>query len=199
MVGPHRTGTSATTQVISKMGASLGDGPLMPGDEHEYYENIALAQAQHKFFEALGGTWDSPVLPRGWDTSGVARIANGQIKRILDQDYSENKIYVLKSTLMPLLRPLWKGIDLTVVKTFRSQWETMESLQKMFRWDKSKALEVSSLYLRGQANWPADWKVEFRDLWDQEKMEDLKEALSLPKLAFLWDQERELVHFGPIP
>ena len=60
VLGMHRSGTSATTQLLALAGAQLPDN-VMPGDEHNakgYFEPWRIAVFNDKRLRAGGGAWD---------------------------------------------------------------------------------------------------------------------------------------------
>ncbi|MCZ7535456.1 MAG: hypothetical protein M5T61_05595 [Acidimicrobiia bacterium] len=73
VLGMHRSGTSAVTRVLNRLGATIGD----PADLDRNWENVPLREWNRRLLEAAGGAWDAPpLLSPGWaGDRSVARLA----------------------------------------------------------------------------------------------------------------------------
>ena len=98
----HRSGTSAITQAIGRLGASMGDESQL----HRHRENVPLREVNERLLEAGGGSWASPPA-RGWlDTEPVA-ILRDRAKQILDQEYPDADVAIWKDPRTCLTLPFW--------------------------------------------------------------------------------------------
>lgn len=76
----HRSGTSATTEVLSRLGLeSPADDELVPAtsaNERGHFEAKTLVRLNDRLLTALGGTWSAPPpLPPGWaDDASLAEL-----------------------------------------------------------------------------------------------------------------------------
>ena len=69
VLGMHRSGTSAITGLLSKLGIALGTN-LMVGDEYNekgYFENSHIVSANDDFLRAIDSSWDDLFY---WMTNG---------------------------------------------------------------------------------------------------------------------------------
>ncbi len=83
VLGMHRSGTSAATQLLALAGANLPDN-VMPGDEHNakgYFEPWRIAIFNDQRLRAAGGAWDDafahPYRPAPDEADWNSRAAFG--------------------------------------------------------------------------------------------------------------------------
>ena len=81
VVGMHRSGTSAVTGAVGRLGLAVPAAPdLVTGrpDNPVHFESRALTDVDDAVLRAAGGTWSAPpVLAPGWDKSAAVRDAMG--------------------------------------------------------------------------------------------------------------------------
>ena len=113
VLGMHRSGTSAVTQLLALAGASL-PANVMPGDEHNqkgYFEPWKIAIFNDERLRAGGSAWDDPFaypfkpLPadqeRVWlDRAGV----------LFDQEFRRGTWPLMKDPRATVLLPFWRGV-----------------------------------------------------------------------------------------
>lgn len=113
VLGMHRSGTSAVTQVLALAGASLPEN-VMAGDEHNakgYFEPWKIAMFNDARLRAGGGAWDDvfafPYRPleakdeRGWLTRAEA---------LFEEEYGDVRHPLLKDPRVTVLLPFWRKV-----------------------------------------------------------------------------------------
>ncbi|MFI4965434.1 MAG: sulfotransferase family protein [Caulobacterales bacterium] len=113
VLGMHRSGTSAVTQVLALAGASLPQN-LMGGDEHNtrgYFEPWKVATFDDERLRAGGTAWDDifafPYQPlpakaeRGW---------LDRARALFEDEYGEVRHPLLKDPRVTVLMPLWRTV-----------------------------------------------------------------------------------------
>lgn len=110
VLGMHRSGTSAVTQLLALAGADL-PANLMPGDEHNakgYFEPWRIAIFNDQRLRAGGGAWDDPFLHpyRGFGRAEERRWAN-RAMALFEEEYGQARHPLLKDPRVTVLAPLW--------------------------------------------------------------------------------------------
>ncbi len=113
VLGMHRSGTSAVTQVLALAGASLPQN-VMAGDEHNakgYFEPWKIALFNDGRLRAGGAAWDDifafPYRPlstkaeRTWLNRGEA---------LFEEEYGEVRYPLLKDPRVTVLMPFWRTV-----------------------------------------------------------------------------------------
>ena len=113
VLGMHRSGTSAVTQVLALAGASLPEN-VMAGDAHNakgYFEPWKIALLNDGRLRAGGAAWDDifafPYRPlsakdeRGWLNRAEA---------LFEEEYAEVGYPLLKDPRVTVLMPFWRTV-----------------------------------------------------------------------------------------
>jgi hypothetical protein len=113
VLGMHRSGTSAVTQLLALAGASLPQN-VMPGDEHNakgYFEPWKLALLNDERLRAGGSAWDDPFAfpyralaptdEAAWTARGVD---------VFQEEYQGAEIPLLKDPRVSVLLPMWREV-----------------------------------------------------------------------------------------
>lgn len=113
VLGMHRSGTSAVTQLLALAGASL-PANVMPGDEHNakgYFEPWKIAIFDDERLRAAGSAWDDPFafpfrpLPpdeeRAWTLRALA---------MFDEEFGEATWPLMKDPRATVLLPFWRAV-----------------------------------------------------------------------------------------
>lgn len=113
VLGMHRSGTSATAQLLAKAGASLPEH-VMPGDKHNakgYFEPWRIANLNNRRLQAAGSAWDDvfafPQAPLptkaepGWIRQGQDLFA---------EEYGNSPLPLLKDPRVSVLMPFWSEV-----------------------------------------------------------------------------------------
>jgi hypothetical protein len=111
VLGMHRSGTSAVTQLLALAGAHLPDN-VMPGDEHNakgYFEPWRIAVFNDQRLEADGESWDDPF---AYPYRELADEADWR-RRALDlfqAEYGGARFPLLKDPRVSILLPMWRSV-----------------------------------------------------------------------------------------
>ncbi len=112
VLGMHRSGTSAATQLLALAGAELPQN-VMPGDEHNakgYFEPWKIAVFNDQRLRAGGGAWDDPftfpyrTLPKAEEADWANRALD-----LYDAEFGQAWFPLLKDPRVSVLAPLWLG------------------------------------------------------------------------------------------
>lgn len=115
VLGMHRSGTSAATQVLALAGADLPRN-VMAGDEHNqkgYFEPWKIALFNDRRLHAGGGSWDDifsfPYLPLPDDDEA---LWVGHAEMLFRDEFGAARHPLLKDPRVSVLLPFWrKALD----------------------------------------------------------------------------------------
>ena len=135
----HRSGTSALTRMLGSLGCDL-PGTLMPPNEHNergYWESEPISALNDALLESAGSAWDDwePFNP-GWYASPVAAGFRDQACALLEQEFQDSRMFVLKDPRVARLLPFWIdvlaefGADTRVAMPIRNPLEVAGSLHE---------------------------------------------------------------------
>jgi hypothetical protein len=113
VLGMHRSGTSAMTQVLALAGASLPEN-VMAGDEHNakgYFEPWKIAMFNDARLRDGGTAWDDifafPYRPL---TTKPERIWLNRAAALFEEEYGEVRYPLLKDPRVTVLMPFWRTV-----------------------------------------------------------------------------------------
>lgn len=113
VLGMHRSGTSAVTQLLALAGAGL-PAHVMPGDEHNqkgYFEPWRIALFNDERLRAAGSAWDDifafPFRPlsRREDRHWLIRA-----EALLEEEFGRTRFPLLKDPRVTVLMPFWRTV-----------------------------------------------------------------------------------------
>jgi hypothetical protein len=113
VLGMHRSGTSAVTQLLALAGCAL-PANLMPGDEHNakgYFEPWKIAVFNDERLRAAGSAWDDAFaypfrpLPEAEEALWRARAV-----ALFDAEFGPVAWPLMKDPRATVLLPLWRGV-----------------------------------------------------------------------------------------
>jgi hypothetical protein len=113
VLGMHRSGTSAVTQLLAMAGATLPDN-VMPGDEHNargYFEPWKIAMFNDERLRAAGSAWDDPFafphrpLPRKDERQWMNRALE-----VFQGEFGDARFPLLKDPRVTVLMPFWRTV-----------------------------------------------------------------------------------------
>jgi len=113
VLGMHRSGTSAATQLLALAGAELPQN-VMPGDEHNargYFEPWKIALFNDERLRAGGSAWDDvfalPYAPlaKADEAAWIARAT-----ALYRDEFGEARFPLLKDPRVSVLAPLWRTV-----------------------------------------------------------------------------------------
>ncbi len=113
VLGMHRSGTSAVTGYLTKLGISLGSKLLLP-DEYNtkgYFENDYIVKANDHILQTLGSSWDDLFLfeDEWWHRPQLIPHKDA-LKKILRQEFSASQLFCMKDPRISILLPFWISI-----------------------------------------------------------------------------------------
>jgi len=156
VLGMHRSGTSAATQLLALAGAHL-PGHVMAGDEHNekgYFEPWRIAVFNDARLRAGGGAWDDPFvhpylpLSEPDETDWRDRAA-----ALFAEEYGGAAIPLLKDPRVSVLTPLWRpvleqaGFELRVVIPVRHPLAVAGSLARRDGFPIAKSVLLWTSYM----------------------------------------------------
>ena len=113
VVGMHRSGTSAMSGALQRLGVALG-GRLVPGavdNPKGYFEHERVVAIHEELFRALGSWWYDPrPLPAGWMETPAARRAEEALVQVLREDFSAEALWAVKDPRLCRFLPLWRKV-----------------------------------------------------------------------------------------
>jgi hypothetical protein len=111
VLGMHRSGTSAMTQLLALAGANLPQN-VMPGDEHNakgYFEPWKIAIFDDERLRAAGTAWDDVfVFPFRALSAGDEGEWLERAKQLFREEYRDLRYPLLKDPRVSILTPLWR-------------------------------------------------------------------------------------------
>lgn len=156
VLGMHRSGTSAVTQLLAFAGAQL-PANVMPGDEHNakgYFEPWKIAIFNDERLRAAGSAWDDPFafpfrpLPpddeADWRERGLA---------LFDEEFGRASWPLMKDPRATVLLPLWReilearGVGARCVIPVRHPLAVAGSLRRRDGFTDEKSILVWSAYM----------------------------------------------------
>jgi len=139
VLGPHRSGTSALSGVLSYLGGDLPK-TLMPageGNARGYFESRRVMTFNDRILNVLGSDWNdlSPLDP-GSITVQVFESLVSEAVEVLQDEFSAAKLPLLKDPRICRFVGFWTeafsraGYETLFIHTHRNPLETAQSLQK---------------------------------------------------------------------
>lgn len=113
VLGMHRSGTSAVTQLLALAGASL-PANVMPGDTHNekgYFEPWKIAIFNDERLRAAGSAWDDIFaypyrpLPEALEKAWTVRAG-----KLFDAEYRRSVWPLMKDPRATVLLPMWRAV-----------------------------------------------------------------------------------------
>jgi len=139
VTGMHRSGTSAVTRVLNLLGCALPGtvAESAPDNERGFWENSAIRELNDRILASAGSRWDDwePFDPR-WYASPVAGGFRDDARAILDGEFADGRLFVVKDPRICRLLPFW--IDAVrsfeaeplIVSPVRNPFDVAASLEK---------------------------------------------------------------------
>lgn len=183
VLGMHRSGTSATAQLLALAGAELPDN-VMPGDEHNakgYFEPWKISVFNDQRLRAAGSAWDDPFnLPYAPLAPEAEAEWKARAVDLFKAEFGESIHPLLKDPRVSVLLPLWRealqaaGVGARVVIPVRHPLAVAGSLSRRDAFPVEKSVLIWTLYMlaaeAGSRDLPrafvsydgllADWRTE---------------------------------------
>ena len=154
VLGMHRSGTSAATQLLALAGAHLPDN-VMPGDEHNakgYFEPWRIAIFNDQRLRAAGGAWDDAFAYPYQAAADEAEWLN-QARDLFREEYGRARFPLLKDPRVSLLMPLWRptleaeGLEIRCVIPIRPPLAVAGSLARRNQFPPVKSVLLWTAYM----------------------------------------------------
>ena len=137
--GMHRTGTSAVARTLNLLGADIASDLIEPSTDNirGYWESKSVVQIHEQLLDDLGSSSGDPLpLADDWTNTSFARLARERLAELIQSEFQDSSLFVVKDPRMSKLLPLWVelfdeiDVDIVVVMTFRNPLEVAASLEK---------------------------------------------------------------------
>ncbi|WP_147653417.1 hypothetical protein [Vulcaniibacterium gelatinicum] len=154
VLGMHRSGTSAATGALARLGLHLGERLVPAADDNPagYFEHADAVAANEDLLDALDRSWDDVrALPPGWLHSPAADAARARIRDETLAGLAPHAPWALKDPRLCRLLPLWRplleaaGVRAGALFVLRHPDEVAASLQAR---DRLPAALAHLLWLR---------------------------------------------------
>lgn len=138
VIGMHRSGTSAVTGLLQRLGVDLGPHLLPAAQDNRmgFFEHRDIVAFHEDLLRALGSGWDdpAPLSDRWWQRDDMEGWRD-RLRQILSRDFANSRLWAVKDPRLCRLLPLWEqvltemGVGTRVVFVLRSPQEVIDSLQ----------------------------------------------------------------------
>ena len=154
VLGMHRSGTSAATQLLALAGAHLPDN-VMPGDEHNakgYFEPWRIAIFNDQRLRAGGGAWDDAFAYPYAEAPDEGEWQS-QARALFREEFGRARFPLLKDPRVSLLMPLWRptlqaeGLDIRCVIPIRPPLAVAGSLARRDQFPRVKSVLLWTAYM----------------------------------------------------
>ena len=142
VLGMHRSGTSALTGILDRLGCK-GPKNLFPpsdGNPRGYFEGNKIAALNDEILSTLGIDWRSwSSIDPDWHLSPRFLEYRDRIIETIRSEFGQASLIYIKDPRLCRLLPLWRealvetGFDVNVVLTHRNPVDVARSLEKRER------------------------------------------------------------------
>lgn len=156
VLGMHRSGTSAVTQLLALAGAEL-PANVMPGDEHNakgYFEPWKIAIFNDERLRAAGSAWDDPfAYPYRPLDADQEQAWFDAASTLFDEEFPKATWPLMKDPRATVLLPMWqrvlasKGVAARCVIPVRHPLAVAGSLRRRDGFADEKSVLVWSAYM----------------------------------------------------
>jgi hypothetical protein len=112
IAGMHRSGTSAVSGMLTKLGVAAPED-LLPADEHNergYFEAKRIVDFHDRLLERLGSPWNDPLrFTYDWVGSPLGQAAAQELAGMLDGEFGDNPMCLFKDPRICRLMPVWSA------------------------------------------------------------------------------------------
>jgi len=114
VIGMHRSGTSATTGALQRIGIPLGP-KLYRGHQDVnakgYFEHSDIADTNDEALLAMGSSWDDiDQRSEGWEHGPVLAPYKDKLKKFIRRDFTADPLWGLKDPRIARLLPMWLAL-----------------------------------------------------------------------------------------
>ncbi|TKB47445.1 sulfotransferase family protein [Thalassotalea mangrovi] len=148
VIGMHRSGTSALSGELSRLGVFMGKHLLKPQkgvNDKGFYENARLLKLNEQLLDRVHLSWDHPLLPPTLPES-ISETFKRRAIRFVRQEYESASLWGMKDPRVSMLLPFWhqvflaSAIEPVYVLMIRHPLEVAASLQKRDGFSRDKGL-----------------------------------------------------------
>ena len=138
VAGMHRSGTSALTRILSIAGCDLPDTLVRAKRDNPsgFWESQPVADLNKEILASAGSSWDDwRLFPRSWYRSPVAYEFRERATRLLQSEFGDSRLFVLKEPRLCRLLRFWVEIvdacdaRPLIVLPIRNPFDVASSLQ----------------------------------------------------------------------
>ena len=138
VAGMHRSGTSALTRVLNLVGCDLPGTLVAPKPDNVagFWESQAVVDLNQAILSSAGSAWDDwrPFDP-DWYASPVAAPFRERAPQVLQQEFGDSRLFILKDPRICRLLPFWIeaartfGARIAVVVPIRNPLDVGSSME----------------------------------------------------------------------
>lgn len=152
VAGMHRSGTSALARVLNLLGADLPRTLMAPtndfrGNPRGFWESLPIMQLCDEILDSTGRSWhDFSPIPRSWFASKKAYYFEGRLAGLLNEEFGDSELFVVKDPRICRLVPMWRGAlgrigaEPSFLIPVRHPLEVADSLRARNRFSATKSL-----------------------------------------------------------
>lgn len=138
VLGMHRSGTSALTGVLARVGCDLPKTEMPTNDSNAkgFYESHEVYRVNNALLASTGSSWqDWQPLSPNWARSSRAEEFKDAIAQVFADEFGTSRFFALKDPRICRLFPFWEpvvreaGCEIVVIHTHRNPLEVAQSLQ----------------------------------------------------------------------
>lgn len=138
VVGMHRSGTSAVSGALNRLGVAVPGELLPPAPQNPlgFFENRHFVALNDAILDRLGARWDSLVPPPQAALGAVARFAlSDRIRSLLREELAGQALSLFKDPRLCVTAPIWlealaaEGFDTRALLPIRAPEEVARSLE----------------------------------------------------------------------
>ena len=138
VLGMHRSGTSAVAEALSLLGGRLPARlmPAQPDNPRGFFEPTRVVEIHDRILASAGTSWsDWDAFPESWYETAEAREYVRELSDVIDTEYGDARMLILKDPRICRLLPLWTTVfdelktELLIVLPFRNPLEVADSLR----------------------------------------------------------------------
>jgi hypothetical protein len=155
VIGMHRSGTSATAEVLGQLGLGLPSSeelvPATRTNERGHFESKTLVRLNERLLTAFGGTWSAPpLLAPGWERAASLDDLRSEAADSFAVAFPERPA-AWKDPRNCIVLPFWRtvlGPDSAAVFVHRHPLEVARSLQSRDGFRLTQGLALWERYTR---------------------------------------------------
>ena len=138
VLGMHRSGTSAVSGTLARIGATPPKTLMPSGRDNErgYWESAPIKIFNDELLQSAGSRWsDWRQFSRDWYNSAILAKFKERAKELLVSEFGDAPVFVLKDPRICRFPQLWldlmleEGIDVKVIMPVRMPLEVAQSLR----------------------------------------------------------------------